>query len=106
MYNEILALYWILQYLAAPPPMWHKGGEGGGGVGPVNVEKSCHGKEGHTPSLVNLHVHVSECLFYMRRNLPLCPSDEPTVALAHALIVLPWPGWANQSVYKEKSWSS
>ena len=34
MYNDILALYWILQYLAAPPPMWHKGAEeGGGGVG-------------------------------------------------------------------------
>ena len=44
MYNEIFALYWILQYLAAPPPMWHKGGEGGGGLGPVNVEKSVTGK--------------------------------------------------------------
>ena len=31
MYNEIFALYWILQYLAAPPPMWHKRGEGVGG---------------------------------------------------------------------------
>ena len=63
MYNDILALYWILQYLAAPPPMWHKGAEGGGGgLGPVNVQKSCHGKEGHPPSRVNLHVHVSECL--------------------------------------------
>ena len=28
MYNEIFALYWILQYLAAPPP---PGGGGGGG---------------------------------------------------------------------------
>ena len=31
MYYDIWALYWILQYLAAPLPMWHKGGEGGGG---------------------------------------------------------------------------
>ena len=62
---------------------------GGGGLGPVNVEKKCDGKEGHPPSRVNLHVQVSECL-------PLCPSEEPTVALAHALIVLPRPGWASQ----------
>ena len=30
-------------------------------------------------------------------------------ALAHALIILPWPSWAScasQSVYKEKRWSS
>ena len=62
MNNEILALYWILQYLAALPPMLHKGEEGGG-LGPVNVEKSCHGREGHPPSQVNSHVHVSECLY-------------------------------------------
>ena len=43
MYNEIFALYWILQYLAAPPSTWHKGGGRGGGLGPVNVEKSVTG---------------------------------------------------------------
>ena len=55
----------------------------GGGLGPVNVEKSYHGKEGHPPSRVNSHVHVSECLYEKKIY------EEPTVALAHALIVLP-----------------
>ena len=52
MYNEIFALYWILQYLAGPPSTWHQGGEvGGGGVlGPVNVEKSVTGKRVTLPS--------------------------------------------------------
>ena len=49
MYNEIFALYWILQYLAAPPYMWHKGGEGRG-LGPVNVEKSVTGKRVTLPA--------------------------------------------------------
>ena len=52
MYNEIFALYWILQYLAAPPSTWHQGGEGGGGggLGPVNVEKSVTGKRVTLPA--------------------------------------------------------
>ena len=52
MYNEIFALYWILQYLAAPTSTWHQGGEGGegGGVGPVNVEKSVTGKRVTLPA--------------------------------------------------------
>ena len=57
MYNEIFALYWILQYLAGPPSTWHQGGEvgggGGGGLGgfgPVNVEKSVTGKRVTLPA--------------------------------------------------------
>ena len=53
MYNEIFALYWILQYLAAPSlhvtPRWGGGG-GGGGLGPVNVEKSVTGKRVTLPA--------------------------------------------------------
>lgn len=36
-----------------------------------------------------------------KKSWPLCPNQELTTVLAHALIVLPWPswtGWANQSV--------
>ena len=50
MYNEIFALYWILQYLAAPPSTWHQGGEGGGGLGPVTVEASVTGKRVTLPA--------------------------------------------------------
>ena len=51
MYNEIFALYWILQYLAAPPSTWHQGGEGGGGgLGPVTVEESVTGKRVTLPA--------------------------------------------------------
>ena len=48
MYNEIFVLYWILQYLAAPPSTWHQGGEGG--LGLVNVEKSVTGKRVTLPA--------------------------------------------------------
>ena len=69
MYNEIFALYWILQYLAAPPSTWHQGGEGGGGgVRTRYCGGKCHGKEGHPPSRVNSH--VSECL-YEKKFAPL-----------------------------------
>ena len=53
MYNEIFALYWILQYLAAPPSTWHQGGEGGrggGALGPVTVEESVTGKRVTLPA--------------------------------------------------------
>ena len=86
MYNEIFALYWIFQYLAAPPSTWHQGGEGGGGGDPRPEARrgggggggggvrtrycggKCHGKEGHPPSRVNSH--VSECL-YEKKFAPL-----------------------------------
>ena len=69
MYNEIFALYWILQYLAAPPPMWHKGGEGGGGLGPVNVEKSVTGKRVTLPA-ESTYMQAS---VYMRKKLAPLP---------------------------------
>ena len=52
MYNDILALYWILQYLAAPPPMWHKGAEGGrgGGWDPLMYRKVVTGKRVTLPA--------------------------------------------------------
>ena len=50
MYNEIFALYWILQYFPPPPPPPPRGGGGGGGLGPVTVEESVTGKRVTIPA--------------------------------------------------------
>ena len=63
--------------------------------GRVYIEKSFSVKEAHPPSRVNFSQRE-------KKSWPLRPNQELTTALAHALIVLPWPswpGWATQSVY-------
>ena len=70
-------------------------------LGSVCVEESCPRKEGHPPSPVNF----GEDLYEKRNVYPLCPSQELTTALAHALIVSPWqtwPSWASHKVNMEK----
>ena len=73
--------------------------------GPVYMEKSCPGQEGHPPSRVNFRERLYE------KNVDPLPESRAgfpmTTELAHALIVLSWsswPGWVGQSVYMEKSW--
>ena len=70
MYNETFSALLNPSVFSCPSPHVTQRWGGGGGLGPVNVEKSCHGKEGHPPSRVNLHVHVSECL-YEKKFTPL-----------------------------------